>query len=218
MLGQIIYNVEDYAGTGGVISTALEDGKNYTEDYFLDNKKTKVNIFTSNIFKQWGASNITKVGIQAPPGTKFAFSTRTTNDDEIQGPQIMIGQSGIYELDGIQLDGLTFFRPKGYALDVEASNQLIHDGKGIMSSAKEEFDLTYESLKKLYSSASNSNSNKIFWEEYEKNHKAYISQYNLGRSMYLQGLSGVYITEDSERDLQNVIIDFVYTTEVQEVN
>ena len=218
MLGQIVYNVEDYAGTGGIISTALEDKKNYTENYFENNKKTKINIFNSNIFQQYGASNITKLGIQAPPGTKFAFSTRTTDNDEIQGPQIMMGQSGIYELDDLNMDGLIFFRPKGYALDIEASDQLIYEGKGIMSKAKEEFDLIHEQLKNLYSSASGSNSNKEYWEEYEKNHKAYVAQYNLGRSMYLQGLSGVYITEDAGRDLHNIIIDFIYSTEVQEVN
>ena len=221
MLGQIIYNVEDYSGTGSIISTGI-DMQNHTEEEFNrpNSQYTKINIFESNFLtKLKGVKNITKLGIQAPPGTKFVFNTIVSPGNEIQGPQIMIGQSGIYELDeNLNMDGLTFIRPKGYALDLNKSDQLVNDGKGLMSQAKENFERRYKNICDLYGSAQDSNSNQKFWQEYEAIHKDYVTEYNLGRSMYVQGVSGVYIQDDLKRDLRNVIIDFIYTTEEQGVN
>ena len=68
-VGQIYYNVID--NNSGSYASSKED------------------IYT-DLVAQVGASQFNKVGVQAPPGTKMVMN---------ESKQIMVGRTGIYELD-----------------------------------------------------------------------------------------------------------------------
>lgn len=220
MLGQIIYNVEDYGGSGGLVSTSKTDPSNrvystingsYNNNYDYE----KINIF-EDVFKGIG-SDITKLGIQAPPGTKFQLNASSleneANNETIAPLTIMVGRTGVYELDdGLKINSLTFERPKVYSYDKDASQNAINAGRAIMENAKYTFDQRCSQLQPLLDSAISTDSQKNYWEEYQKAHKEYVDSYNKGRMLYIQGISGIYNEASGLADIHNVIIDFVYTT------
>lgn len=238
MLGQIIYNVEDYSGSGGLISTSkstinetvtsIVNGA-YDEDYI--NKQ--INIFCDGlednmdkqggIFQRLSISSVTKLGIQAPPGTKFYFNvTKPENEEkqqEIDSLSIMIGRTGVYELDdGINISDLWFERPKLYALDESASEDAINQGRALMEAAKDQFKQDCDSIAPLLNTATDSKSQKDYWQRYQEFHKNYVDSYNSARELYIRGMAGIYKQATGLPDLHNVIIDFVYTTIVEGSN
>jgi hypothetical protein len=65
-------------------------------------------------------TQMTKLGIQAPPGTKF-----TINNDK----NLIMGRTGVYELDeGFKVDELHFERPKKFQLDENQTNTALENG------------------------------------------------------------------------------------------
>lgn len=78
---QIVYNLEDYGGSGGLVSTKqgdlselvysavyqnnLNDSTETTTNDETDYENKKIDIFGVNILK--GFNNVKKIGIQAPP-------------------------------------------------------------------------------------------------------------------------------------------------------
>ena len=93
-VGQVYYNVIDN-NSGSYVSSGQ-------------------NIF-SDIIAQVGASQFNKVGVQAPAGTKIVM---------IESKTIMVGRTGIYELDDdIAITNMYFIRPRKYEKDEEASQQ-----------------------------------------------------------------------------------------------
>ena len=148
---QIVYNLEDYGGSGGLVSTKqgdlselvysavyqnnLNDSTETTTNDETDYENKKIDIFGANILK--GFNNVKKIGIQAPPGTKFTFNKATTQDT---GEWIMVGRTGIYELnDDIVINYLRFQRPQNYIINKELSQQLQATGTGIMKVARDTF-------------------------------------------------------------------------------
>lgn len=96
-IGQIYYNVLD-TNSGGYLSS------------------NGVDIY-SDIVSAYGATAFNKIGIQAPPGTQVVM-----NDTK----NIMIGRTGIYELDyDIKILTMYFVRPKKYIKDEATSKALI---------------------------------------------------------------------------------------------
>ena len=90
-LKQIVYNLEDYGGSGGLISTnknnhneliysmVYQNRENDSTETTLvgdlgltDYMENRIDIFDKNILANY--TNVKKIGIQAPPGTKFTFS------------------------------------------------------------------------------------------------------------------------------------------------
>ena len=131
---QIVYNLEDYSGSGGLVSTKqgdlselvysavyqnnLNDSTETTTNDETDYENKKIDIFGVNILK--GFNNVKKIGIQAPPGTKFTFNKATTQDT---GEWIMVGRTGIYELnDDIVINYLRFQRPQNYIINLICNN------------------------------------------------------------------------------------------------
>lgn len=105
-VGQIYYNVIDN-NSGSYVSSGQ-------------------NIF-SDIVVQVGASQFNKVGVQAPAGTKIVMNESKT---------IMVGRTGIYELDDdIAITNMYFIRPRKYEKDEEASQQAIEQGTAGMQAA-----------------------------------------------------------------------------------
>lgn len=95
-IGQIYYRVVDTSSTG--------DGKHYIS--------SGIDIY-NDIVSASSAKQFTKVGIQAPPGAQVVMNASKT---------IMIGRTGIYELDeDIVITSMKFVRPTVYIKDEKES-------------------------------------------------------------------------------------------------
>lgn len=222
---QIVYNLEDYGGSGGLVSTKqgdlselvysavyqnnLNDSTETITNDETDYENKKIDIFGVNILK--GFNNVKKIGIQAPPGTKFTFNKATTQDT---GEWIMVGRTGIYELnDGIVINYLRFQRPQNYIVNKELSQQLQATGTGIMKVARDIFLQKINELEKTLGQAPDrTEAGSEYWTEYNNAHQNYITQYKSGLGIYLKGKAGVYVPDPTIVDLYNIIIDFTYET------
>lgn len=146
-----------------------------------------IDIYT-DILTQITPNSLTKIGIQAPPGTQLQMNGIK---------EIMIGRTGIYELDeGISITSLKFYRPKTYEVNKEetAKNQV--RGQEQMDAAKEAYDKTVAGLDKFSST---------YYQELQKAESTYSTALNAGYSLYQ---TKIYDAE--EGDLTNVIIDYIY--------
>lgn len=222
---QIVYNLEDYGGSGGLVSTKqgdlselvysavyqnnLNDSTETTTNDETDYENKKIDIFGVNILK--GFNNVKKIGIQAPPGTKFTFNKATTQDT---GEWIMVGRTGIYELnDDIVINYLRFQRPQNYIVNKELSQQLQATGTGIMKVARDIFLQKINELEKTLGQAPDrTEAGSEYWTEYNNAHQNYITQYKSGLGIYLKGKAGIYVPDPTIVDLYNIIIDFTYET------
>lgn len=222
---QIVYNLEDYGGSGGLVSTKqgdlselvysavyqnnLNDSTETTTNDETDYENKKIDIFGVNILK--GFNNVKKIGIQAPPGTKFTFNKATTQDT---GEWIMVGRTGIYELnDDIVINYLRFQRPQNYIINKELSQQLQATGTGIMKVARDTFLQKINDLEKTLGQAPDrTEAGSEYWTEYNNAHQNYMTQYKSGLGIYLKGKAGVYVPDPTIVDLYNIIIDFTYET------
>lgn len=222
---QIVYNLEDYGGSGGLVSTKqgdlseliysavyqnnLNDSTETTTNDETGYENKKIDIFGANILK--GFNNVKKIGIQAPPGTKFTFNKATTQDT---GEWIMVGRTGIYELnDDIVINYLRFQRPQNYIINKELSQQLQATGTGIMKVARDTFLQKINELETTLGQAPDrTEAGSEYWTEYNNAHQNYITQYKSGLGIYLKGKAGVYVPDPTIVDLYNIIIDFTYET------
>lgn len=222
-IGQIIYNVEDYIGHGGLISSnainpftngyVMEDSSGEIVNVLNNEKANKIDIY-SNILEQCKIKNIKKLGIQAPPGTKFLISS-PQEDLSKNGVYLIVGRTGIYELDlsgqGANiLSYLSFLRPQNYVLDETESFTRAQSGVTKMNESKKKFDTSVNEIYQLYGgAAADTEVGKTYWKEYDRLYQDFCIEYEEARAIYLQGVNGVY-RKGSEGDLQNIIIDFYY--------
>ena len=177
-VGQIVYNLEDYHNTGGVLFTSEQDFKtaliqkvrnnenNQPEIYYVTEdgvvtEQKKIDIYGRNIIKYnqrqegdpegvklpgVGYEKIFKLGIQAPPGTVFYLSTGLAPSSDSY-KRIMMGRSGLYELDEtVEITGLYFEQPCQYSIDEEATQQSIDAGIEIMKDAKNCFSTAVKAI------------------------------------------------------------------------
>ena len=213
-IGQIVYGLEDYAGSGGILYTDIK-----TKQPMLSSNGNlnKIDIFT-DVFSQIGVTGVTKIGIQAPPGTRFQINTTVVNNIDDESSQatptdIMMGRTGVYEIEvpNMNVNSLFFNKIKRYVLDIDKTNYAIDNGMRLMREAKIEFESFLSEFEELFDAAQESDSNNAFWQEYEKRHDEYVKAYEEGRAVYIQGQAGVY-THSTDSDLKNIIIDFTYET------
>lgn len=185
-IGQIYYNVIDTSSTG--------DGKHYIS--------SGIDIY-NDIVNASSAKQFTKVGIQAPPGAQVVMNTSKT---------IMIGRTGIYELDeDIAITNMYFVRPKNYIRDDKETESKKQEGEKIIKDAKVALEAAVAALGTEPSDPS-SDAYKTYWEGYNEAHERYIAAFQRGSAILNQGLNGVYkLDEDNPYgDLENVIVDFIY--------
>lgn len=205
-LGQIVYDLEDYGGSGGLVSTRKGESAKFSIINSFDNEKyneQKVQI-TQELLEQVGVRKITKLGIQAPPGTKFFINK---NSDFL----IMVGRTGVYEIeDGPSIESLQFVQPNEFTLDTYETQQRINLGLKGMRDAKNNFDKRLLSIQTLGEASNDSDSLKKYYEKYDEYHAEYVEKYDNAKGMYIQGLSGVYKKSPSIQRLKNIIIDFIY--------
>ena len=106
-IGQIYYRVVDTSSTG--------DGKH--------DISSGIDIY-NDIVNASSAKQFTKVGIQAPPGAQVVMNASKT---------IMIGRTGIYELDeDIVITSMKFVRPTVYIKDEKESESKKQEGEKII--------------------------------------------------------------------------------------
>ena len=185
-IGQIYYNVIDTSSTG--------DSKHYIS--------SGTDIY-NDIVNASSAKQFTKVGIQAPPGAQVVMNTSKT---------IMIGRTGIYELDeDIAITNMYFVRPKNYIRDDKETESKKQEGEKIIKDAKVALEAAIAALG-AEPSDPNSDAYKTYWEGYNEAHERYIAAFQRGSAILNQGQNGVYkLDEDNPYgDLENVIVDFIY--------
>lgn len=192
-VGQIYYNVIDN-NSGSYVSSGQ-------------------NIF-SDIVVQVGASQFNKVGVQAPAGTKIVMNESKT---------IMVGRTGIYELDDdIAITNMYFIRPRKYEKDEEASQQAIKQGtEGMQAADKkraDDLEQFYKENPVMPDPDTDPEGYRAYWDSYNNIQTTYIEAYQTALSLYNQGVNGIYVLPNPDnidapenyQDLYNVIIDFIY--------
>lgn len=192
-VGQVYYNVIDN-NSGSYISSGQ-------------------NIF-SDIIAQVGASQFNKVGVQAPAGTKIVMNESKT---------IMVGRTGIYELDDdIAITNMYFIRPRKYEKDEEASQQAIEQGtEGMQAADKkraDDLEQFYKENPVMPDPDTDPEGYRAYWDSYNNIQTTYIEAYQTALSLYNQGVNGIYVlpnldnidAPENYQDLYNVIIDFIY--------
>lgn len=192
-VGQVYYNVIDN-NSGSYVSSGQ-------------------NIF-SDIIAQVGASQFNKVGVQAPAGTKIVMNESKT---------IMVGRTGIYELDDdIAITNMYFIRPRKYEKDEEASQQAIEQGtEGMQAADKkraDDLEQFYKENPVIPDPDTDPEGYRAYWDSYNNIQTTYIEAYQTALSLYNQGVNGIYVLSNPDnidapenyQDLYNVIIDFIY--------
>ena len=192
-VGQVYYNVIDN-NSGSYVSSGQ-------------------NIF-SDIIAQVGASQFNKVGVQAPAGTKIVMNESKT---------IMVGRTGIYELDDdIAITNMYFIRPRKYEKDEEASQQAIKQGTEEMQAADkkraDDLEQFYKENPVMPDPDTDPEGYRAYWDSYNNIQTTYIEAYQTALSLYNQGVNGIYVLPNPDnidapenyQDLYNVIIDFIY--------
>lgn len=192
-VGQVYYNVIDN-NSGSYVSSGQ-------------------NIF-SDIIAQVGASQFNKVGVQAPAGTKIVMNESKT---------IMVGRTGIYELDDdIAITNMYFIRPRKYEKDEEASQQAIEQGtEGMQAADKkraDDLEQFYKENPVMPDLDTDPEGYRAYWDSYNNIQTTYIEAYQTALSLYNQGVNGIYVLPNPDnidapenyQDLYNVIIDFIY--------
>lgn len=219
-IGQIVYNLEDYNFRGGYISTTY-NGNDIISSQDNSYLNYRINIFNQNLVKVFGSdvSSFSKLGIQAPPGTKVIINKMDENIDNSESKEqstIMIGRSGVYELDeDIKVTYLCFQRPYKYILDEVTTQLKLQAGKESLEKAEKERALAIEDLNKKYDNIKTSTE---YWEEYHIIQKKYQADYEIALNLFNIGVNGVYTlpnpdvptANENYQDIYNVIIDFIY--------
>ena len=184
-IGQIYYRVVDTSSTG--------DGKHYIS--------SGIDIY-NDIVSASSAKQFTKVGIQAPPGAQVVMNASKT---------IMIGRTGIYELDeDIVITSMKFVRPTVYIKDEKESESKKQEGEKIIKEAKVALEAAIAALGEEPTDPT-SDAYKTYWNGYNEANETYITAFQKGSAILNQGLNGVYKEDKSViGDLDNVIVDFIY--------
>lgn len=184
-IGQIYYRVVDTSSTG--------DGKHYIS--------SGIDIY-NDIVSASSAKQFTKVGIQAPPGAQVLMNASKT---------IMIGRTGIYELDeDIVITSMKFVRPTVYIKDEKESESKKQEGEKIIKEAKVALEAAIAALGEEPTDPT-SDAYKTYWNGYNEANETYITAFQKGSAILNQGLNGVYKEDKTViGELDNVIVDFIY--------
>lgn len=209
-IGQIYYNVID-KHQGKCITTPGADIF-YQKD--------------GGLVGQQGAIQFIKLGIQANPGTIAVIN----GDQNGTGKSIMVGHSGIYELDDVVITSLYFVRPLKYEKDVDASDKAMDDGIKIMTEAEKEreqrirvgatgaIEIWLDGRWQSSPNKSSENAFNIFWNTYNQYQTDFVTKYTEGLNKFQSGNNGIYKLPnpgnlnalENYDDLYNVIVDFIW--------
>ena len=202
-VGQIFYRLLD-PRTGKYLSTGDETG---------ESPQSRINIYNDIVSQYPGASHFTKVGIQAPPGTRAVLNDKP----------IMIGRTGVYELDqDIEITSLRFERTYNYRRNEDESNNLIEQGMSGMATAKKQIESDMQEFAAAHPGEPPTKVDSVnyadYWQDYETKQTAFWNAYSTALDVYNSGIIGVYTlpnpsnidAEENYKDLYNIIVDFLY--------
>lgn len=197
-IGQVVYNLQDFH-TGGLISTDSSNLSNTITSDSPNYSTNRLDIFSVDlVVDKFNNQPFSKLGIQAPPGTKIQL-----ND----GKLIIIGRTGVYELDeDIQVTHLKFIQPKKYKLNRAKSQEYLQTGSEGLEKAEQ---IRTEKLKKLNDEYATKDKDEAYWARYIRIQNDFDASYSKAQSNYIIGINGFY-EEDGFEELYNVIIDFLY--------
>lgn len=206
-IGQVVYNLQDFHSSGGLISTSAKNLSSTVTSESSGYAADRLNIFTNDLVKLFNASAFLKLGIQAPPGTKVTLNSNKT---------IMIGRTGVYELDeDIKVTGLQFERPKRYIVDTAATEQSLSEGIDGFEKAEQD---RQNALAQLDLDYAGKDKDAAYWGEYTRIQDAYEELYIDAQAKYVAGVNGIYVlpnknnpnADENYEELYNVIVDFLY--------
>lgn len=147
----------------------------------------------TDIYKNIISEPVYKLGVQAPPGSKMLI-----NDKEI-----LMGRTGIYELDeDIKVRSLSFIEQYEYAKDEDATKKALDDGKEQLAAAE---NYRKEEMAKI----TDADGSITDWNTYQTIQETYYEKYYAAMETYKKGVNGVYNPTNVPRELNNVIIDYV---------
>lgn len=192
-VGQVYYNVID-KNSGSPVSSGTD-------------------IF-SDIVAALNATQFTKLGIQAPPGTRVVMNGNKT---------IMVGRTGIYELDeDIVITAMYFVRPRQYIKDEAASEAAKEAGINGMLAADTARQSALDTLNAGYPNGiptdEDAEGYDEYWDQYNEIQSIYISAYKEALNQFNTGSNGIYVLPDPNnpnsevnfKELYDVIVDFIY--------
>lgn len=196
---QLYYRLEDFRTEEKYQTSSIEG--------------TPLNIY-SDIVSQFKKGNFSKLGIQAPAGTKFYINSSTS--------PIMVGRTGIYELDeSINVISLKFEAPKNYELNEGKTQEHLVEGINQTKAAKDFYDTYMAKIAGLSGNTdSQGNYTSQYWKDYnviyqggtlsngENIENGYSAQMEGAYNSMIQGINGVY-EEKGVKEINNVIIDFL---------
>ena len=149
-----------------------------------------------------GNKSLSKIGIQAPPGTKIQF-------DESENKIIMVGATGIYELDNILINYLSFIKPNKFEKDESATNTALEEGQQEIQEAEETKNAALDSLN------SQDPIPPDYLEQYTKIYDTFTEKCEAAVIKLNQGINGIYkIVDGEQEDLYNIILDYIYDDNV----
>lgn len=204
-VGQVVYNLRDFHSSGGLISTSGSDFSKTVTSESSAYETSRLNIFTKELVALFGTTAFTKLGIQAPPGTKVVLNGNKT---------IMIGRTGVYELDeDIKITALQFLRPYKYIINTTATEKALSDGMIQLAAAKQYLQDEITKIDAKYPSK-----NQEYWNKYVEIQDEYMERYTVALNLYTQGVNGIYqlpnpsnINDEANyEEVYDVIVDFLY--------
>lgn len=165
---------------------------------------TEDNFFgkNNNIVKRAGdIDHFTKVGIQAPPGTKVIFNQTRT---------IMIGRTGIYEIEA-NIEHMYIERLVNYDHKIAEERELKRQGIEEMKAAETAWN-TYLSSATPPAIDASAAAWTAFDEAFTTQENIYNTNFSAGLAKYYQGLNGRYERNPIKPyvDIENIIIDYQY--------
>ena len=170
--GQILYNVK-IPQDGSIITTP-----------------NGIDIYTE-ILDQINVTAIKKLGIQAPTGTICYVNNK----------EIMIGRTGMYELeDVVTVSSLYFVEKQIYILNKEATENQLMDAKQRIAALEAEREAQMKMLDPNDSE---------YYTKYISIQETYYAGYSVALELYNEALQGIYI-QGGKEDLENIIVDYLY--------
>lgn len=189
-VGQICYHIMEMGNENNSIGVTQID--------YPRNINIYDDIFTQEAVAHLNNRTITKLSVTAQPGTKIII-----NSDK----EIMIGRSGVYEVEDVEITSLYF--KKTYKME-------INDGKS-NKSLKDGYKSIYDAITVLQglglTDPGESDYAVTHKDDIKQNINTILQQGNnivAGCNEFNTGYNGIYKTTSEVLELNNVIIDYVY--------
>lgn len=195
--GQLYYNVRFADGTHG--SGEFPDHTQITEENFFYKDEEHKNDLVAAL--GYGVS-LTRVGIQAPPGTQIIF-----NEDH----PITIGRTGIYEIEA-EIKNMYIIRVANYIHKEQQERTDKNAGANDMKDAVQRYWENFFSLHPIPTVEASTEVWNTFDASFKVARNEFDELYSTGLGQYLTGLNGEYEIDSQKPyvDVENLIIDYQY--------